>query len=50
MELEICTGKIKVPATVHAIEGFSNGCAIVYYHGGGFCMASVATCRSHTSI
>ena len=36
MELEICAGKIKVPATVHAIEGFSNGCAIVYYHGGGF--------------
>ena len=36
MALEICAGKIKVPATVHALEGFSNGCAIVYYHGGGF--------------
>lgn len=36
MKLEICVGKIKVPATVHTLEGFSNRCAIVYYHGGGF--------------
>ncbi len=37
MELTLDIDGISVPATVHEpAEGTANGCAIVYYHGGGF--------------